>query len=53
VAHSPGITWDHYFLYGPNATWRGVPAPLAGDGGDVIDTGEQLRTQVSSLLKTE
>jgi len=29
-----GISWDFYYLYGPDAIWETVPAPLVGTGGD-------------------
>jgi hypothetical protein len=50
VTHSGRIVWDHYFLYGPNASWQGLPGPLVGDGGDVIDVSSQLAGQVQALL---
>ena len=49
--HSGAIVWDHYFLFGPSASWRSIPGPLAGNGGDVIDVTGQLRAQVRSLLR--
>jgi len=45
-----GVSWDMYYLYGPDATWTTIPAPLAGSGGTIYREREMLRTQVSALL---
>ena len=50
LTHSGSVVWDHYFLYGPGASWGNVPGPLVGSGGDVIDVADQLRSQVSPLI---
>jgi hypothetical protein len=42
--------WDHYFLYGTNASWGSVLGPTVGSGGDVIDVSDQLQAQVSKLI---
>ena len=52
VTHSGAIVWDHYFLYGPNASWTDAPGPLVGDGGDVIHVTGQLRAQFDSAVST-
>ena len=49
VTHSKALVWDHYFLYGPRASWATTPGPLVGSGGDVIDVSAQLERQVHSL----
>ena len=43
------IVWDHYILFGPDATWNDVPA--LGDGGDVIRVADQLRAQIRPFLQ--
>jgi hypothetical protein len=45
-----GVAWDMYYLYGPEAVWKSVPAPLAGSGGTIYRERELLMTQVSALL---
>lgn len=45
-----GVSWDMYYLYGPEAVWETIPAPLAGSGGTIYREREMLRTQVSGLL---
>jgi hypothetical protein len=45
-----GVSWDMYYLYGPEAVWKTVPAPLAGSGGTIYREREMLRVQVSTLL---
>jgi hypothetical protein len=50
VTHSGSTVWDHYFIYGPSASWQSMPGPLVGSGGDVIDVSGELRNQVDSLI---
>ena len=45
-----GVTWDHYWLYGPTARWDTTPGPLVGDGGPIIAQADQLRQQIGPLL---
>ena len=45
-----GVSWDMYYLYGPDAEWETVPTPLIDSGGTIYREREALRTQVSSLL---
>jgi hypothetical protein len=49
VTHKPGITWDAYFLYGPQATWGSVPAPLVSRGSSVIGTQDRLLSDFDRL----
>jgi hypothetical protein len=46
-----GVSWDVYYLYGPDATWETVPVPLAGSGGTIIREHEKLETEVRALLE--
>lgn len=46
-----GISWDSYYLYGPNAAWETVPSPLVGSGGTIYGERETLAMQVRILLE--
>jgi hypothetical protein len=46
-----GIAWDAYYLYGPQATWKTVPSPLAASGGTIYDERKRLATQARTLLE--
>ena len=46
-----GVSWDAYYLYGPEATWETVPAPLLGSGGTIYGERETLEKQVRTLLE--
>jgi hypothetical protein len=46
-----GVSWDTYYLYGPDATWDAIPAPLIGSGGTIIDQREALKKQIDRLLE--
>ena len=44
-----GISWDVYYLYGPDATWESVPSPLAASGGTIYSERQALKVQVNTL----
>jgi hypothetical protein len=46
-----GVSWDTYYLYGPDARWETIPSPLVGSGGTIIDQRETLKMKVDSLLE--
>ena len=46
-----GIAWDVYYLYGPDATWDTVPAPLIGSGGTIYAFRQQLQSQLMTLME--
>jgi len=46
-----GVSWDTYYLYGPDAKWESVPSPLVGSGGPIISEQAALKKQVSPLLE--
>ena len=46
-----GISWDSYYLYGPDPIWESIPAPLVGSGGTIYGEREVLKMQVSTLLE--
>ena len=45
-----GVSWDVYYLYGPDATWEDVPSPLIGAGVTIYDKREKLRMEFSSVV---
>ena len=49
VTNDPGITWDSYFLYGPDATWTSQPAPLVSTGTTVYSTRAALASDFGRL----
>ena len=46
-----GVSWDAYYLYGPDATWNTKPSPLIGSGGTIYSEHNQLETQLQTLLE--
>jgi hypothetical protein len=40
-----GLSWDMYYLYGPDAVWDTVPTPLIRSGGSIYAERERLRTR--------
>ena len=46
-----GVSWDVYYLYGPEATWETVPSPLATSGGTIIGERKALEMRLRSLLE--
>lgn len=46
-----GVAWDVYYLYGPDATWNSIPAPLIGTGGNIYGERKQLEVQIRTLLQ--
>jgi hypothetical protein len=46
-----GVSWDVYYLYGPDATWETVPSPLAGSDGPIFYKQSALKEQMSILLE--
>ncbi len=51
VERSPGPAWDVFFLYGPDAEWRGIPGPLASSGGTIIGQSSALDKAIGPLLR--
>ena len=45
-----GISWDIYYLYGPDAVWETVPVPLVDSGSTIYRERQTLMTQVSTVL---
>jgi hypothetical protein len=43
--HSP-IAWDSYYLYGPEACWRGIAALIIASGFPVMDFRDDLKRYV-------
>ena len=48
---NPGVEWDAWFLYGPEATWEQAARPLAW-GRPVLATSEKLREGMKPMLAT-
>ena len=46
-----GISWDAYYLYGPDATWETIPSPLIGSGSTIYGERRALQKQVLTLLE--
>ena len=46
-----GIAWDVYYLYGPEATWETIAAPLVGTGGTIYDERYEIETQLAALIE--
>ena len=44
------LAWDIFFLYGPEAVWEDVPAPLITSGSTIIAKRDRLRSGISQLL---
>ena len=45
-----GFVYDVYYVFGPDAAWLDVPAPLARAGGPVLFEGEELRAALQAQL---
>ena len=45
-----GVSWDTYYLYGPDARWETIPSHLVGSGGTIHAERETLKMQLSTLL---
>jgi hypothetical protein len=50
VTGGTGITWDAYFLYGPDARWTQTPGPQLSSGGPVIGSSDDLRSALEPFL---
>ena len=46
-----GITWDTYYLYGPDAVWETTPSPLVSSGSTIYSERETLEMQLRMLLR--
>lgn len=44
------ISWDSYYLYGPDAVWDNTPSPLVGSGRTIYGKRETLEMQMRTLL---
>ena len=52
VDHSPAPAWDVYYLFGPDATWIGVPAPIVSSGRTIVGQSSTLQDAITPLLAT-
>lgn len=44
------LSWDSYFLYGPDATWEDIPDPLISTGYTIIEKVEQLEADLARFV---
>jgi len=49
VTHRRGVTWDAFFLYGPQAHWSSLPEPLVSSGSTVIGQHDKLLAGLGQL----
>lgn len=52
VDHSPAPAWDVYYLFGPDAIWTGVRAPIVSSGRTIIGQSSTLQDGITPLLAT-
>jgi hypothetical protein len=45
-----GITWDAYYLYGPDAQWESKPEPSMSSGSTVRAEADELKNKLIPLL---
>lgn len=45
-----GISWDIYYLYGPDAVWETVPVPLVDSGSTIYRERDKLEMKVRTQL---
>lgn len=46
----PGvIVWDQWLLFGPEAAWTDIPAPIVGAGFTIIGTAARLHNDLLAL----
>jgi hypothetical protein len=50
VTRRAGVTWDQFFLYGPDARWTDAPGPLLASGSPVIGSTSQLMSALRPFL---
>lgn len=48
---SSNIAWDIFFLYGPDAVWDEIPAPLVDKGRTIIGSSGALGYEFGELIK--
>lgn len=46
-----GTAWDVYYLYGPEATWETLPAPLISTGRTIFGQRKTLEAEALPLLQ--
>ena len=44
------LAWDIFFLYGPQATWDTIPAPVISSGSTIIARRGDLEKSILPLL---
>jgi len=51
MGETPGVVWDAFYLYGPDAEWSQAPPPLIVRGATVRDEADLLREKIEPLLR--
>ncbi len=51
VLKQDGLCWDAFFVYGPGARWRDIPAPLRAYGSPIIRHADDLVHALAPLLR--
>ena len=46
-----GVSWDTYYLYGPDAKWDITASHLMGSGGTIYAEREAVEMQVRTVLE--
>ena len=47
----PAVVWDTYYLFGPEAKWRGAPAPLTASGFPVRNFRDDMQKYVREIMR--
>ncbi len=47
----PGVVWDAYYFYDPDAEWNTKPEPLRVRGATVLDEFDNLEKSLAPLLR--
>jgi hypothetical protein len=53
MGETPGIAWDAFYLYGPDAEWKENPPQVVVRGATVRDEADALREKIEPLLKQQ
>jgi len=51
VEGSQGVSYNFYYLYGPDATWETLPSPLEGMGGNIYAEHQELDRRLNGLVE--
>ncbi len=51
MGETPGVVWDAFYLYGPDAEWSQAAPPPIVRGATVRDEADLLREKIEPLLR--